>query len=187
VSGGVILVTKLGATLVLAGSLLGFWLGLHAQPVALDKVTLAALLAGLMALGGYLWKQFNNYKNRKLRFMQTLTEHLYFKNLDNNAGVFHRLIDDAEEEECKEAILAYYFLLSRPAGLTRSELDQIIERWLAEKWQCQIDFEINDALDKLQQLGLVTTQREKYSAVPLEQALQYLDRRWDRYFEFDRA
>jgi len=27
---------------------------------------------------------------------------LYFKNLDNNAGVFYHLIDAAEEEEFKE-------------------------------------------------------------------------------------
>ena len=71
------------------------------------SLTLIALLAGLVTLGSYLWKQFNNYKNCKLSFMQTLTENLYFENLDNNAGVFHRLIDDAEEEECKEAILVY--------------------------------------------------------------------------------
>lgn len=34
VSGGIVLATKLGATLVLAGSLLGFWLGTHAHGCA---------------------------------------------------------------------------------------------------------------------------------------------------------
>ncbi len=113
VSGGIVLTTKLGASLVLLGSLIGFWMGLSSEPVELNKTTLMVLLAGMVALGGYLWKQFNNFKNRKLRFMQSLTQNLYFKNLDNNAGVFHRLANDAEEEECKEAILAYYFLLFR--------------------------------------------------------------------------
>ena len=44
--------------------------------------------------------------------MKALADSLYFKNLDNNAGVFHHLVDAAEEEEFKEAVLAYYFLLT---------------------------------------------------------------------------
>ena len=89
--------------MILLGGLLGYWLGLSTEPVELSRATALALLAGIAGLGSFIWKQFNNFKNRKLRFLQSLTENLYFKNLDNNAGVFHRLIDDAEEEECKEA------------------------------------------------------------------------------------
>jgi hypothetical protein len=37
----------------------------------------------------------------------------------------------------------------------REELDKKIELWLADKWQCQVDFEINDALNKLLALKLV--------------------------------
>ena len=66
-------------------------------------------------------------------------------------------------------------------------LDQLIERWLAEKWQCQIDFEIDDAMDKPQQLGLVTTTQGMLSTVSLGQALQLLDSRWDNYFEFNKT
>ena len=59
--------------------------------MTLPRAKAMVLLAGVVALGGYLWKQFNNFKNRKMRFMQALTQNLYFKNLDNNAGVFYRL------------------------------------------------------------------------------------------------
>lgn len=182
VSGGVVLTTKLGASLILVGSLLGFWLGLSSQPVELNKTALMALLAGLVALGGYLWKQFNNFKNRKLRFMQTLTQNLYFKNLDNNAGVFHRLANDAEEEECKEAILAYYFLLTSEKPLTKTELDRKIEAWFSNQWHCEIDFEIDDALNKLVTLELVNNFEDKLTALPIEVAIKKLDKRWDDYF-----
>ncbi|MDH3407666.1 MAG: TMEM143 family protein [Gammaproteobacteria bacterium] len=185
VSGGIILATKLGATLVLLGSLIGFWLGLHAKPVRLDTAALTVLFAGLATLGGYFWKQFSNYKNRKLRFMQSLTQNLYFKNLDNNAGVFHRLVDEAEEEECKEAILAYYFLLAQRQPMTRAELDSTIERWLRERWQCDIDFEVGDALDKLQGLGLLVPSGDRLSAVTLDVAMRQLDQRWDDYFRYE--
>ena len=182
ISGGVVLTTKLGASLVIIGSLLGFWLGLSSQPVELNKTALLALLAGVGALGGYLWKQFNSFKNRKLRFMQALTQNLYFKNLDNNAGVFHRLANDAEEEECKEAILAYYFLLLSEQPLSRSELDQQIENWMATKWDCAIDFEIDDALNKLVSLQLVEQRDDKLIAVSIDTGIQKLDQRWDDYF-----
>jgi len=184
VSGGIILATKLSATLVLLGSLLGFWLGLHAKPVHLDTAALTALFAGFVTLGAYFWKQFSNYKNRKLRFMQNLTENLYFKNLDNNAGVFHRLVDEAEEEESKEAILSYYFLLTSPQPLSRAALDAVIENWFQDKWQCKINFEIDDALDKLKKFGLVIHDQEQWSAIPLGLAMQQLDQRWDNYFRF---
>lgn len=154
ISGGIVFTTKVGATLILLGSLIGFWIGVKTEPVMLDKATAIALIAGLGTLVGYLWKQFSNFRNRRLKYTQALTENLYFKLLDNNAGVLHRVIDDAEESECKESLLAYYFLLDKGEPMTSEELDQRIESWLAERWQCRLDFEIDDALAKLKTLNL---------------------------------
>ena len=148
------LTTKLGATLVLTGSLLGFWLGWHSEAVELDRNAIIVLLAGAGTIGAYLWKQFSNFKNRKLRFTEALTRNLYFKLLDNNAGVLYRLLDDAEESECKESLLAYYFLLAAHQPLSAKELDQRIEVWFSQRWQCQLDFDVDDALQKLSQLKL---------------------------------
>jgi hypothetical protein len=182
VSGAVVITTKLGTTLVLIGSLIGFWLGLSRDEVKLDKATVLALLADIAALGGYLWKQFHNFNNRKIKFLKVLTENLYFKNLDNNAGVFHRLLDDAEEEECKEAILAYYALLRTKHPLSTDELDRWIEQWFASSWQCQLDFDVSDALDKLGRLGLLEARDDSWTVRQPAQASAILDRRWDQYF-----
>jgi hypothetical protein len=182
VSGGIVITTKLGTTLVLIGSLIGYWIGLHQDPVELNRATVIALLAGLGALGAYLWKQVSNFRNRKLRFMQSLTRNLYFKNLDNNAGVFLRLINDAEEEECKEAVLAYYFLLVSNKALTKNELDNVIENWFAQSWQTRLDFEIDDALEKLVRLELVEVSDGQYRAVQTQEAVKKLDSVWDNYF-----
>ncbi len=154
VSGAIVLSTKVGATLVLLASLLGFWLGMSEQEVTLDRNAVLALLAGFGALGAYFWKQFSSFRNRKLRFTETLTRNLYFKLLDNNAGVLYRVLDDAEESECKESLLAYYFLLAAQSPLAAETLDSAIEDWFATRWQCQLDFEIDDALRKLELLGL---------------------------------
>lgn len=179
ISGGIIFTTKLGGALLILVSLFSYWLGMKSEPVELDKAALIVLIAGFGAVGSYLWKQFSNFKNRKLQFIQTLTKHLYFKNLDNNAGVFHHLIDDAEEEECKEAFLAYYFLLQSAVPMTRRDLDKLIETWFFEKWGCHINFEIADALQKLQNLGLVNIHDDqRLSAVSLISAQKTLSIKW---------
>ncbi|MBT4161378.1 MAG: DUF3754 domain-containing protein [Gammaproteobacteria bacterium] len=183
IGAGAIVTTNVGTSLLLLGTLLGFWFGLHTEQVELDEARLVAILAGLGGLGSYVWKQFSNFRNRKLLFMQSLTQNLYFKNLDNNAGVFHRLIDDAEEEECKEAILAYYFLLKSSDGLMVDELDEAIETWLSSRWDAELDFEVDDGLEKLKRLGLATELDGRFAAVGLDEACLTLDSRWDNYFE----
>ncbi|MFK7794016.1 MAG: TMEM143 family protein [Gammaproteobacteria bacterium] len=184
VGGIFMLVTKLGATLLLVFSVLAFWLGLQDQPATLDQATLIALLVGLCGLGGFLWRQFGKYKNRKIQFMKQLSENLYFKNLDNNAGVFHHLIDSAEEEECKETILAYYHLLTSKEPLTACELDKKIEQWFNDKYQCMLDFEMQDALQKLLRLKLINEIEGKYQAKSLSESNKQLDGLWDGYFNY---
>jgi hypothetical protein len=184
VGGIFMLITKLGATLLLVFSVLAFWLGLHDQPASLDQTTLIALLVGLGGLGGFLWRQFNKYKNRKIQFMKLLAENLYFKNLDNNAGVFHHLIDIAEEEECKETILAYYHLLTSKQPLSAINLDKKIEKWFDDKYDCVLDFEMQDALDKLLRLELIQEIKGKYEAKLLSDSNKQLDSLWDGYFNY---
>ena len=96
--------------------------------------------------------------------------------------MFHRLVDDAEEEETKEALLAYYFLLNSPEPMQRSDLDQCIEAWFEQSWNCRIDFEIADAMQKLLALGLVSERDGLLHALPIEKAIAVLDERWDNYF-----
>lgn len=181
---GAVLTTQIGTSLLLLGALIGYYLGLSADPVELDRATLLLLAAGIGGIVSYIWKQFVNFKNRKLTFLQSLMENLYFKNLDNNAGVFHRLVDDAEEEECKEAIIGYYFLLTRPEDNSARSLDEAVEAWFKERWDSEVDFEVEDALDKLRELGLVEGDDDNLTATSLPVACERLDQRWDAYFAF---
>jgi hypothetical protein len=137
-----------------------------------------------VALGSHLFRQFNAFKNRKIRFMKALSDSLYFKNLDNNEGVFHRVVDEAREEECKEAILAYRFLLASDRGLDAAGLDQAVERWFLDKHEIAFDFEVDDGVAKLERLGLVRREGAVLRCVPLAEANRILDQRWDGYFSF---
>lgn len=184
-SGVALVATKLGPTLLLVGSAIAFWLGLREREVVLDQAALLALAAGLGTLGGYLYKQFSSFKNRKLRFMKTLADNLYFRNLDNNAGVFHRLVDAAEEEECKEALAAWTLLLTASAPLDEPGLDAAVEAWLEGHLGESVDFEIDDALAKLERLGVVERAPDgTLTALVPADAARCLDARWDDLFRF---
>ena len=184
VSGVAVIATKVGASLLLIGSLLAFWAGFREEEVEITKRQLTAMGAGMAALAAYFIKQFNKFKNRKIKFMKALAENLYFKNLDNNAGVFHHLIDAAEEEEFKEAVLAYLFLLRAEAGLSQKQLDHQVEQWFDTAWGCSLDFEVDDALAKLERLDLVEKKGDKLVSKPLPEAMKELDRAWDGYFNY---
>jgi hypothetical protein len=183
VSGAIVALTKLGATAVLIGALIAFWLGWRKDEVKVDQAALLGLAAGLFAIGGYLWRQFSNFRNRKIQFLKTLADSLYFKKLDTNTGVFHGLIDAAEEEEVKETLIGSFFLFAAKAPVAAADLDRRIETWFRDKWQCALDFEIEDSLRKLARFGLAERDGQAWRAVPLAEARLRLDRYWDNLFD----
>src|SRR5207249_89917 len=130
---------------------------------------------------GYGVKSYYGYQQTKQRYSLLLTEVLYFQNLDTNAGVLFRVLDEAEEQECREAILAYYFLWRQAGaeGWTSAMLDDSIEQYLERQANLQVDFEIGDAMAKLEKLRIVEKIGDRYRARPIEKALEMLDWTWD--------
>ena len=51
-----------------------------------------------------------------------LAENIYYRNINNNAGIFDYLIGTAEDQETKEAVLAYHFIRTAPSAPTAVEL-----------------------------------------------------------------
>ena len=188
VSGVIVIATKLIAAVIPVLLLLGFWVGLRREPVQLNQGQLVALGVALMAFGGFVVRQFTKFKTRKIQFMKALSENLYFRNLDNDAGVFHHLLDAAEEEEVKEAVLAYHFLRTAAGPLTAAELDGRIEEWFARRWDASFDFEVDDGLAKLRRLRLVDDDGQgRLDAVRLDEAKRRLDEIWDDLFAYNAA
>ena len=196
--GGIMVMVKAGAGLIAMGGIL--WLMTRSviasggQIPPLGPVEISGMVGGMTALaaiGAFLFKQWNGYKNRKIKFMKALGDNLYFKNLDNNAGVFYHIIADAEEEEFKEALLGYSFLAKSETGLTAAALDEAIEGWFKETYGFPIDFEIEDALGKLKRLtlcevaGIDETSTPVWKAVSLAEACERLDALWDNFFQMN--
>ncbi|MFV1991693.1 MAG: TMEM143 family protein, partial [Acidimicrobiales bacterium] len=182
-SGIAVLATKLLATLGLMFLLVGSWLGFRDDQPEIDQAALVLLFGGVVAIGGFIVRQWTKLKNRRLEYLKTLTENLYFRTLGAGPGVVHTLLASAEQQEVSEVLLAYRFLLDAPNGLTADELDAEVEAWLKQSCKSDIDFEVSDAVSKLRRMQVVTGQ-STIQAVPLRESLALLDRYWDDLFRY---
>ena len=61
---------------------------------------------------------------------------------------------------------------------TEPALDARVEAWLREKLGEPVDFEVDDALAKLERLGVATKSGETWTAVAPETAAEALRGRW---------
>jgi hypothetical protein len=150
-----------------------------------SKTALNQGLIALGILGGYLFRQYSSFVNKKIKFSKMLSDSLYFKNLGNNSGAFYSLLNSSEEEELKETILAYAFLNRSRNPLTAEELDFQIEYWFKTKLDTDLDFDVTDALFKLKNTGLGIETNGKWEVIPIDKALIKIDEVWDGIFEYN--
>ena len=182
--GGIPILLKLASTLTVLFLVAGFYLGLSSAVKDDEMAGALAAVSGLIALGGFMVTQWVRFQRQSLIHQKTLSDNVYYRNVNNNAGIFDYIIGEAEEQECKEAFLAYYFLLADGAP-TEDSLDRRIEDWLKKTFGTDIDFECDDALAKLDKLALLRRDGDRLSVLPLDEALVQLDRIWDNFFPFD--
>jgi hypothetical protein len=119
-----------------------------------------------------------------LRYQKQLADTVYFRNLANTAGVLDLLIGAGEEQDAKEAFLAYGILRRAGHPLAKGEIDNFAESFLRDRFGLEIDFEIQDALNKLERLGIVSRDGDAFTATAPPDALARLDAAWDGVFNF---
>ncbi len=174
----------IGIALKIAGSfailllLVKHWVGLHPDSPVINGAVWAAIGLAVFTLTMFVSRQLGRYKFKKIQFLQSLADNLYYRNLDNNAGAFHRVLDDAQEEDVKEAVLAYRFLVQAPA--TAEELDATVEAWFKTRLETTLDFEVEDGLAKLERFGLASRSGTHWHAVPPAEAAKLLHQRWSQ-------
>ena len=183
--GGVPILLNVVPTLAVLFLVLGFYLGISGA-VEDDQIkTALGAVTGTVALGGFMMRQWMKYQRQSLKYQKELTDKVYFRNINNNAGIFDYIIGAAEEQECKEAFLAYYFLHVADDRPNQATLDARIEAWLKTTFGVDIDFEVDDALAKLDRLGVLRRHGDRLSVPSLDETLARLDDIWDNFFEFN--
>jgi hypothetical protein len=179
--GGVPILIKLASTVTVLFLVAGFYLGLTGTVGDNDVERALAALSGLFALGAFLLRQWGNFHRQSLIHQKQLTDNIYYRNVNNNSGIFNYLIGEAEEQDWKEALLAYYGLLTAAEPLTREALESRIEELLARAFGVSADFEIDDALARLKRLDLLGETGGRFSVPPLPDALTRLDKEWQEF------
>jgi len=150
--------------------------------VAMKVVQGGALLASQMtwplvfAFGGLSFRSFMGYRRAMRTRAGQRTQHLYFKNLANNAAAVHALVAMVCGEELKEAILGYAFLACWESEEPRSErtLRETVERWLAARFGVEVCFDAPDALETMHRLDLWDDEAALRPLTPPEAAAERL-------------
>ena len=185
--GGIPILLKLASSITVLLLAIGVYFGVVASVGEQETAGAMAALSGLLALGGFITRQWLRYQRQSLSHQKELADHIYFRNVNNNAGIFDGMIAAAEDQQCKEAFLAFYFLCTAASAPTQAELEAAIEDWLRQTFGIDVAFKVDDGLDRLDRLGLLQRHGERLSVLPLDAAIAKLDRVWADFFNLQPA
>ncbi len=173
---------RLGVT---AGGGIGMGAAGAAGKVALLMSNPIAALGALAGLGGVAARQAMGFLNQKQRYMVIMAQNLYFHTMADNRGVILKIASRGAEEDVKEEMLLYSVLAKEKS--TRTDLPSIdlaIENYLTRTFGVKIDFEIDDALDRLIRDGIVIEKPDgSFVTLPPAEAAKHIDAKWDLFLD----
>ncbi|KAK7270592.1 hypothetical protein RJT34_25881 [Clitoria ternatea] len=145
--------------------------------ILLDAVAISALIifGSRVVLG---------YKQTWDRYQLLVNKTLYEKTLASGFGSVHFLLDASEQQQYKEAILAYAVLLRAEKGqvISRQSVGERCERFMYEAFKVKVEMPIDKALNTLLRLGLAAETcidgRRGLLATPCPKAYEALKERW---------
>ncbi|KAK1394478.1 3-methyl-2-oxobutanoate hydroxymethyltransferase [Heracleum sosnowskyi] len=146
--------------------------------VLLDVIAISALIISVsrIVLG---------YKQTWDRYQLLVNRTLYEKTVASGFGSIHFLLDASEQQQYKEAILAYAILLREENGqVTCIEgVKDRCERFMYNVFKEKVDMPIRKAINTLARLGLVKEKsingQTEVQAVPCPDAYEILKQRWN--------
>ncbi len=168
---------KFGVT---AGSGFGVGVVSTAGKLALltNPYTLVMTLAGL---GGIAVRQASAFINQRNRYMVVLARNLYFHSMADNRGVMTLLADRAADEDIKEEMLLYTAIANAQVNVgDLKRVDEVIEQYLQTTFGLHVNFDVEDALTRLKQEGIVTELADgTLQTLPPHEAALHIDKLWD--------
>uniref|UniRef100_A0ACD5XH64 Uncharacterized protein n=1 Tax=Avena sativa TaxID=4498 RepID=A0ACD5XH64_AVESA len=121
----------------------------------MPKADFWVVTAILTALAGYCAKIYFSFQQNMATYQNLITQSMYDKQLDSGKGTLLHLCDDVIQQEVKEVIISYYILMENGKA-TIEDLDLQCEELIQEEFGLQCNFEVMDALQKLERFGIVT-------------------------------
>ncbi|KAA0059335.1 uncharacterized protein E5676_scaffold347G001880 [Cucumis melo var. makuwa] len=149
--------------------------------IVLDVVAFSALVI-------YITRVVLGYKQTWDRYQLLVNRTLYEKTIASGFGSVHFLLDASEQQQYKEAILAYAILLKEEKGEVTcgKSVGDKCEKFLYEVLKVKVEMAIDNAIDTLSRLGLVTLTeveaedgRTRVQAVGCGKAYEALKQHWN--------
>ncbi|KAG2594029.1 uncharacterized protein LOC120672426 [Panicum virgatum] len=136
----------------------------------MPKADFWVVIAILSALAGYCAKIYFSFQQNMATYQNLITQSMYDKQLDSGKGTLLHLCDDVIQQEVKEVIIAYYILMENGKAIS-DDLDLQCEELIQEEFGLQCNFEVMDAVQKLERLGIITRDSiGRICCVPLKRA-----------------
>lgn len=146
--------------------------------ILLDVIAVSALVI-------YVTRVLLGYKQTRDRYQLLVNKALYEKTVASGFGSIHFLLDASEQQQYKEAILAYAILLKAESSQvtdTRTIGDEC-ERFIYLVFQVKVEMPVDKAIKNLVRLGLVmekiVDEQVVLQAIPCSRACIILQNRWN--------
>ncbi|XP_027359525.1 uncharacterized protein LOC113868151 [Abrus precatorius] len=131
---------------------------------------LTVIVAVLSTVLGYCVKTYFTFQQNLVAYQNLITQSMYEKQLDSGKGTLLHLCDDVIQQEVKEVIISFYILMEQGKA-TRQDLDRWCEDLIREEFGGSCNFDVDDAVQKLEKLGIVTKDViGRYQCVGLKRA-----------------
>ncbi|XP_024017822.1 uncharacterized protein LOC21390956 isoform X2 [Morus notabilis] len=138
--------------------------------VEMPKADLWVIIAILSTVIGYCAKTYFTFQQNMAAYQNLITQSMYDKQLDSGKGTLLHLCDDVIQQEVKEVIISFFILMEQGKA-TRQDLDRWCEDLIKEEFNESCNFDVDDAVQKLEKLGIVARDSVgRYYCVGLKRA-----------------
>ncbi|KAJ0973528.1 hypothetical protein J5N97_021487 [Dioscorea zingiberensis] len=120
----------------------------------MPKADIWVVLAILSGVIGYCAKIYFTFQQNMVVYQNLITQSMYDRQLDSGRGTLLHLCDDVIQQEVKEVIISYFILMEQGKA-TIDDLDHRCEDLIKEEFSEQCNFDVVDAVKKLEKLGIV--------------------------------
>ncbi|KAK9052295.1 hypothetical protein SSX86_028924 [Deinandra increscens subsp. villosa] len=113
------------------------------------------IFAVVSTVVGYCAKIYFTFQANMETYQNLITQFMYDKQLDSGKGTLLHLCDDVIQQEVKEVIISFFILMEQGKA-TLKELDKKCEELLKEEFGERCNFDVVDAVSKLEKLGIIS-------------------------------
>ncbi|XP_023528256.1 uncharacterized protein LOC111791227 [Cucurbita pepo subsp. pepo] len=138
--------------------------------IEMPKADFWVIFAVLSTVIGYCAKTYFTFQQNMATYQNLITQSMYDKQLDSGRGTLLHLCDDVIQQEVKEVIISFFILMEQGKA-TLEDLDLRCEELIKEEFGENCNFEVDDAVHKLEKLGIVSRDSVgRYYCVGLKRA-----------------